>query len=182
MLYARFCKNKPKSEYILIEHQSYFDWLRNQLNESFNLSDYLIKPVQRITKYGLLLKSLKEYLDKEGTRCRKMDEAIGIMSSIPRNANDMMKLGRLEDYTDDLPDEILLHDCLFVSEFEGKLSSSKFNKIKYERRKTFLLQQKIIFSEMIGSEEGFVSPRYIFKFEIKVILKVLAFFQFKLIK
>ncbi len=80
-LYAKFCKNKPKSEFIIIEFQPYFDWLRSHLNEKFNLSDYLIKPVQRITKYSLLLNSLKENVLKEGINTNaNFDKSIQVMS------------------------------------------------------------------------------------------------------
>ena len=79
-----------------------------------------------------------------------------------------MKVGRLEDYTGDLPDEILMHDIMFVSETEGKVSGMKIEKLRFEKRKAFLFLQKVIFSEMIGNEDAFISPRYIFKSEIKV--------------
>lgn len=80
-LYAIFCKNKPKSEYIVIEFQAYFSWCRVQLGEKFNLSDYLIKPVQRITKYSLLLKTLRDHLTKEKFLIgANLDQAVKIMS------------------------------------------------------------------------------------------------------
>jgi hypothetical protein len=87
-LYARFCKNKPKSEYIVVEFQGYFDWLRSRLNEKFSLSDYLIKPVQRITKYYLLIKSLKDHVLKEGIETNAdFNKAIRVMS---RKTNEIL--------------------------------------------------------------------------------------------
>ena len=64
-----------------MEFQEYFDGLRTILNERFSLSDYLIKPVQRITKYGLILKSLNEYLAKEGfDKSSALERSIRIMT------------------------------------------------------------------------------------------------------
>jgi hypothetical protein len=81
----------------------------------------------------------------------------------------MMKVGRLENYDGDVPDELILHDTLFVNEFEGVLKDKKIAKIvSFERRKVFLFEQKLIFSDIIESDIKFVPPRYIFKKEIKV--------------
>lgn len=82
-----------------------------------------------------------------------------------------MKVGRLEDYTGDLPNELLLNDTLYVSELKGTFKSEKqMNKVSYEKLKVFLFEQKIIFSLMIGDEDGFATPRYKFKKEIKVLI------------
>jgi len=85
-----------------------------------------------------------------------------------------MKVGRLENYDGDVPDELLFLDTVFVYEFKGNLKDpkmiSKISKIvNFERRQIFLFQHKIIFSDIIESDMKFVSPRYIFKNEIKVI-------------
>jgi kalirin len=175
-LYAIFCKNKPKSEYILIEFQAYFSWCRKQLDDNFHLSDYLIKPVQRITKYNLLLKSLRDYLLKENYKIGKnFLDAVEIMSVIPRNANDMMKVGRLENLPPeyDLPIELVLHDILLVNELAGNIKSEKQMNKNYERRKVFLFERILIFSEMRGSEEGLIPATYKFKNEIKVFIKIM---------
>lgn len=79
----------------------------------------------------------------------------------------MMKVGRLEDYAGDLPNELLLNDTLYVSELKGK-SEKQMNKVSCEKLKVFLFEQKIIFSLMIGDEDGYATPRYKFKKEIKV--------------
>ncbi|KAK3082880.1 hypothetical protein FSP39_007833 [Pinctada imbricata] len=58
-IYVTYCKNKPDSNQLLVEHAGgFFEELqgRHKLNEP--LASYLIKPVQRITKYQLLLKDL----------------------------------------------------------------------------------------------------------------------------
>ena len=65
-MYVKYCENKPKSEYIVSEYDTYFEELRLKLNQKLNIQDLLIKPVQRIMKYQLMLKEIKKYMDKEG--------------------------------------------------------------------------------------------------------------------
>ncbi|MGH0180483.1 UNVERIFIED_CONTAM: hypothetical protein FKN15_017640 [Acipenser sinensis] len=56
-MYVIYCQNKPKSEHIVSEYiETYFEELRQQLGHRLQLNDLLIKPVQRIMKYQLLLK------------------------------------------------------------------------------------------------------------------------------
>ena len=56
-MYVDFCANKPHSNTLLIEHgETFFEDLQQKKNLGLSLAAYLIKPVQRITKYQLLLK------------------------------------------------------------------------------------------------------------------------------
>ena len=55
-MYVKYCENKPKSEYLVAEYFDYFEELRLRLGHKLQLPDLLIKPVQRIMKYQLLLK------------------------------------------------------------------------------------------------------------------------------
>jgi triple functional domain protein len=56
-MYIHYCQRKPKSEGLVREFEdTYFQELKTRLGHRLALSDYLIKPVQRIMKYQLLLK------------------------------------------------------------------------------------------------------------------------------
>lgn len=55
-MYVKYCENKPKSEYLVAEYFEYFEEMRLHLGHKLQLPDLLIKPVQRIMKYQLLLK------------------------------------------------------------------------------------------------------------------------------
>ncbi len=54
-MYVKYCENKPKSEFIVAEYIEFFEELRQKLGHRLMLPDLLIKPVQRIMKYKLLL-------------------------------------------------------------------------------------------------------------------------------
>lgn len=83
-MYVIYCQNKPRSEFVVAEYDTFFEvsessglngvmrwwgracvwrccWcfyqeLQQEINSRLSISDYLIKPIQRITKYQLLLK------------------------------------------------------------------------------------------------------------------------------
>ncbi|KAI3382048.1 hypothetical protein SNEBB_005947 [Seison nebaliae] len=56
--YAYYYKNKPASDELLQECRSYFDEKQCELEDRLNLDSYLLKPVQRLGKYYLILKQI----------------------------------------------------------------------------------------------------------------------------
>lgn len=58
-MYVVYCQNKPKSEFIVSEYEQFFNDIKAKLGHKLNAADLLIKPVQRIMKYQLLLKVIK---------------------------------------------------------------------------------------------------------------------------
>jgi triple functional domain protein len=59
-MYVKYCKNKPESNSLLVQHGgSFFEELQKKHKVEHPIAAYLIKPVQRITKYQLLLKDLQ---------------------------------------------------------------------------------------------------------------------------
>lgn len=100
-MYVVYCKNKPVSEYIVSEHlESYFEELRVKLGHKLQLCDLLIKPVQRIMKYQLMLKDILKYTERAEltTEAEPLRTAYQIMVDLPKAANDMMDVGRLQGF------------------------------------------------------------------------------------
>lgn len=67
----------------------------------FQLGDLLIKPIQRIQKYHLLVKKILSY--SEHANCPphvvvSLREAVECTDIIPKNANSMMDVGRLQGF------------------------------------------------------------------------------------
>lgn len=59
-IYVHYCRNKPESNSFCVQHGGpFFEELQKKHKVEHPLSAYLIKPVQRITKYQLLLKDLQ---------------------------------------------------------------------------------------------------------------------------
>lgn len=62
---------------------------QQKLGHKLPLAAYLLKPVQRITKYQLLLKDLLKYSD-EPSCCTELQEAIDCMLVVLKCVNDSM--------------------------------------------------------------------------------------------
>lgn len=98
-MYVVYCQNMPKSEHIVSEYiETYFEDLRQQLGHRLQLNDLLIKPVQRIMKYQLLLKDFLKYYTKAGRQTEDLERAVEVMCFVPKRCNDMMNVGRLQGF------------------------------------------------------------------------------------
>lgn len=171
-MYVKYCENKPKSEYIVSEYiDTFFEEIRQKLGHRLNLADLLIKPVQRIMKYQLILKDILKYTERAGLDATQLRKAYEVMCVVPKDANDMMQFGRLQGYTGKITavGKLLLQDTLLVAEMSGGGSSSKGNQLKFKERRVFLFEQIILFSEMTEKKRGnIVSAYYLFKNSLKV--------------
>ena len=56
-----------------------FQELSSQLKDRLTLRDYLIKPIQRITKYNLFLKNLRKYSVRAGTPLPNLEVCVAIV-------------------------------------------------------------------------------------------------------
>uniref|UniRef100_A0A8C5L9I5 Rho guanine nucleotide exchange factor 25 n=1 Tax=Jaculus jaculus TaxID=51337 RepID=A0A8C5L9I5_JACJA len=167
-MYVVYCQNKPKSEHVVSEFgDSYFEELRQQLGHRLQLNDLLIKPVQRIMKYQLLLKDFLKYYRRAGMDTEELEQAVEVMCFVPKRCNDMMSLGRLRGFEGKLTAQgkLLGQDTFWVIEPEaGGLLSSRGRE-----RRVFLFEQIIIFSEALGGgTRGVTQPGYAYKSSIKV--------------
>ncbi|XP_071554016.1 kalirin isoform X2 [Temnothorax nylanderi] len=165
-MYVVYCQNKPVSEYIVSEHiDTYFEELRQKLGHRLQLCDLLIKPVQRITKYQLLLREALRLTE----RTQRLSEIEGlraaahVMRVIPKAANDMMDVGRLQGFDGKITAQgkLLLHGPLLVSEISNVSTRGR-------EWQVFLFEQNIIFSETVGKKTQFTNPVYIYKAHIQV--------------
>uniref|UniRef100_A0A4W6EH81 Rho guanine nucleotide exchange factor 25 n=1 Tax=Lates calcarifer TaxID=8187 RepID=A0A4W6EH81_LATCA len=164
-MYVVYCQNKPKSEHIVSEYiETYFEDLRQQLGHRLQLNDLLIKPVQRIMKYQLLLKDFLKYYSKAGRDVEELQRAVEVMCFVPKRCNDMMNVGRLQGFEGKITAQgkLLQQDTFSVSEQEGGFLS------RARERRVFLFEQLVIFSEPIDKKKGFSLPGYTFKNSIKV--------------
>ncbi|XP_067553210.1 rho guanine nucleotide exchange factor 25 isoform X2 [Pseudorca crassidens] len=141
-MYVVYCQNKPKSEHVVSEFgDSYFEELRQQLGHRLQLNDLLIKPVQRIMKYQLLLKDFLKYYSRAGMETEELEGKLTAQG------------------------KLLGQDTFWVTEPEaGGLLSSRGRE-----RRVFLFEQIIIFSEALGGGvRGGTQPGYVYKSSIKV--------------
>ncbi|KAG7257344.1 hypothetical protein CRUP_011527, partial [Coryphaenoides rupestris] len=161
-MYVVYCQNKPKSEFIVAEYDKYFEGIQQDIQSRLTISDFLIKPIQRITKYQLLLKDFLKYSTKAGIDCEQIEKAVDLMSQVPKLCNDMMNLGRLQGFEGKLTSQgkLLQQETFFVTEQDGGVLS------RSKERRVFLFEQIVIFSELL--RKGSSTPGYLFKKSIKV--------------
>ncbi|KTF80245.1 hypothetical protein cypCar_00037338, partial [Cyprinus carpio] len=164
-MYVVYCQNKPKSEHIVSEYiETYFEELRQQLGHRLQLNDLLIKPVQRIMKYQLLLKDFLKYYTKAGRQTEDLERAVEVMCFVPKRCNDMMNVGRLQGFEGQLraQGKLLQQDTFTFIENESSILS------RPKERRVFLFEQLVILSEPIDRKKGFSQPGYIYKNSIKI--------------
>ena len=70
--------------------------MRDKLKDRLGLRDYLILPVQRITKYNLLLKSFFELSSKAGIPVPHFKSALALIYDISRQANNVVHMSMIE--------------------------------------------------------------------------------------
>uniref|UniRef100_A0A672T5H2 non-specific serine/threonine protein kinase n=1 Tax=Sinocyclocheilus grahami TaxID=75366 RepID=A0A672T5H2_SINGR len=164
-MYIVYCQNKPKSEHIVSEYiDTYFEDLKQHLGHRLQITDLLIKPVQRIMKYQLLLKEFLKFSKKIGIDSVELERAVEVMCIVPKRCNDMMNVGRLQGFDGKIiaQGRLLLQDTFMVAEPDGGL----LNRMK--ERRVFLFEQIVIFSEPLDKKRGFSMPGYLYKYSIKV--------------
>ncbi|XP_035386509.1 triple functional domain protein isoform X5 [Electrophorus electricus] len=164
-MYIVYCQNKPKSEHIVSEYiDTYFEDLKQRLGHRLQITDLLIKPVQRIMKYQLLLKDFLKFSKKAGVDCAELEKAVEVMCVVPKRCNDMMNVGRLQGFDGKIVAQgrLLLQDTFMVSDQDSGLLA------RAKDRRVFLFEQIVIFSEPLDKKKGFSTPGYLFKNSIKV--------------
>lgn len=74
--------------------------MRQFLGHKLQLCDILIKPVQRIMKYQLLLRDMFKYTERArlADEMEALRQAMHVMQVVPKAANDMMDVGRLQGF------------------------------------------------------------------------------------
>ncbi|XP_016387005.1 pleckstrin homology domain-containing family G member 1-like isoform X2 [Sinocyclocheilus rhinocerous] len=96
-IYTQYCTNYPRSVAILTEcmrNKTVAKFLRERqesLKHSLPLGSYLLKPVQRILKYHLLLHEIATHLEKDSEMYDVIQEAIDTMQRVAWHINDMKR-------------------------------------------------------------------------------------------
>ncbi|NWU58040.1 PKHG1 protein, partial [Dromas ardeola] len=96
-VYTQYCTNYPRSVAVLTECMrnktlsKFFRERQEVLQHSLPLGSYLLKPVQRILKYHLLLHEIENHLDKDTEGYDVVLDAIDTMQRVAWHINDMKR-------------------------------------------------------------------------------------------
>uniref|UniRef100_G1M265 TIAM Rac1 associated GEF 2 n=1 Tax=Ailuropoda melanoleuca TaxID=9646 RepID=G1M265_AILME len=97
-LYSGFCANHIKVQKVLERaktdkaFKAFLDARNPTKQHSSTLESYLIKPVQRVLKYPLLLKELVSLTDRESEEHYHLTEALKAMEKVASHINEMQKV------------------------------------------------------------------------------------------
>ncbi|XP_014584698.2 proto-oncogene DBL isoform X3 [Equus przewalskii] len=174
-MYANYCQNKPRSEAIWKKYSecAFFQECQRKLKHRLGLDSYLLKPVQRITKYQLLLKELLKYSkDCEGSK--QLKEALDTMLDLLKSVNDSMHQIAINGYIGNLNElgKMITQGAFSVwtGHKKGATKMKDFARFKPMQRHLFLYEKAIVFCKRrVESGEGSDRyPSYSFKHCLKM--------------
>lgn len=154
-LYSYYCQNSPRSERLretVGEKNMFFQACQLKLGHKLPLAAYLLKPVQRLTKYQLLLKDLLRYTDDK--KCRKeLQEALDCMLIVLKCVNDSMHQIAITGFWGELCDQgELLMQGSFSVWTDSKKDRLRELRLKPMQRHIFLYQKAMLFCKKAAKE------------------------------
>ncbi|XP_030894375.1 proto-oncogene DBL isoform X1 [Leptonychotes weddellii] len=174
-MYAKYCQNKPRSEAIWKKYSecAFFQECQRKLKHRLGLDSYLLKPVQRITKYQLLLKELLKY-SKGCQGFEQLKEALDTMLDLLKSVNDSMHQIAINGYIGNLNElgKMIMQGAfsVWIGHKKGATKMKDFARFKPMQRHLFLYEKAIVFCKRrVESGEGSDRyPSYSFKHCLKM--------------
>ncbi|XP_031708983.1 pleckstrin homology domain-containing family G member 4B isoform X2 [Anarrhichthys ocellatus] len=157
-MYALYSKNKPQSDALLSSHgNEFFKNKQMELEDKMDLASYLLKPIQRMSKYALLLKDLiKECSQSQEQELSDLRTAEEMVKFQLRHGNDLLAMDAIRACDVNLKEQGHLR-C--QDEFIVWCGRRKY------LRHVFLFEDLILFSKTKKIEGGY--DFYIYKQSFK---------------
>ncbi|XP_065353804.1 guanine nucleotide exchange factor DBS-like isoform X3 [Cloeon dipterum] len=156
-MYSSYCQNIPRSEALRQaagEQQcAFFKECQQKLDHKLPLGAYLLKPVQRITKYQLLLKDLLRYSEDLPNCLKELQSALDCMLVVLKCVNDSMHQISITGFWGNLMEQgELLMQGQFNMWVENKKDRLRELRLKPMQRQIFLYEKSILFCKRVGRE------------------------------
>ncbi|XP_076005159.1 proto-oncogene DBL [Genypterus blacodes] len=174
-MYECYCQNKPRSEALWrqVSDCAFFQECQKKLEHKLGLDSYLLKPIQRLTKYQLLLKELlKHSTDSVGTS--ELQEALTAMLDLLKSVNDSMHQIAITGYQGELCDlgRVLMQGSfsVWISHKRGPTRMKEMARFKPMQRHLFLYERALLFCKRREEhgDGGDKTPSYSFKHCLKM--------------
>ncbi|XP_054907475.1 proto-oncogene DBL isoform X2 [Poeciliopsis prolifica] len=149
-VYERYCQNKPCSELLWRQcsESPFFQECQKKLDHKLGLDSYLLKPIQRLTKYQLLLKELLKHCVEEHYRC-ELQEALDSMLELLKSVNDSMHQIAITGYPGDISQlgRIILQGSfsVWISHKRAAVRMKELARFKPMQRHLFLYDHALLF-------------------------------------
>uniref|UniRef100_A0A669EZM3 MCF.2 cell line derived transforming sequence like n=1 Tax=Oreochromis niloticus TaxID=8128 RepID=A0A669EZM3_ORENI len=174
-IYEAYCQNKPRSESLWRQCSdcAFFQECQKKLEHKLGLDSYLLKPVQRITKYQLLLKEMLKY-SKGCDGSDDLQEALSSILGILKAVNDSMHLIAITGYEGNLSElgRLLMQGSFSVwtEHKKGHAKVKDLARFKPMQRHLFLHQKALLFCKRREENgEGYEkAPSYSFKHSLSM--------------
>ncbi|XP_062279491.1 guanine nucleotide exchange factor DBS isoform X1 [Scomber scombrus] len=173
-VYEKYCQNKPRSEVLWRQcgDSLFFQECQKKLDHKLSLDAYLLKPVQRITKYQLMLKEMLKCSKGEGTA--ELEEALATMLDIIKSVNDSMHQIAITGFEGNLSElgKLLMQGSfnVWTDHKKGHSKVKDLARFKPMQRHLFLYDKTLLFckkrDETTDGHEK--TPSYSFKHSLKM--------------
>ncbi|XP_037543250.1 proto-oncogene DBL [Nematolebias whitei] len=167
-VYERYCQNKPCSELLWRQcsESPFFQECQKKLDHKLGLDSYLLKPIQRLTKYQLLLKELLKHCVDELYRC-ELQEALDSMLELLKSVNDSMHQIAITGYQGDLSQlgRVILQGSfsVWISHKRAAVRMKELARFKPMQRHLFLYEHALLFCKRRDEDNHDRTPFYSFK-------------------
>uniref|UniRef100_A0A8C4DEL7 MCF.2 cell line derived transforming sequence b n=1 Tax=Dicentrarchus labrax TaxID=13489 RepID=A0A8C4DEL7_DICLA len=167
-VYERYCQNKPRSELLWRQcsDSPFFQECQKKLDHKLGLDSYLLKPVQRLTKYQLLLKELLKHC-REERYCFELQEALDSMLELLKSVNDSMHQIAITGYQGDLSQlgRVVLQGgfSVWISHKRAAVRMKELARFKPMQRHLFLYEHALLFCKRRDEDAHDRTPFYSFK-------------------
>ncbi|MBN3306486.1 MCF2L factor, partial [Amia calva] len=176
-VYEKYCQNKPRSEALWRQcgDSPFFQVTHHALPPSrlLSLDAYLLKPVQRITKYQLMLKEMLK-CSKNSDGIAELEEALSTMLDIIKSVNDSMHQIAITGFEGTLSDlgKLLMQGSfnVWTDHKKGHNKVKDLARFKPMQRHLFLYNKMLLFCKRREeTADGYEkTPSYSFKHSLKM--------------
>ncbi|XP_029304337.1 proto-oncogene DBL isoform X2 [Cottoperca gobio] len=167
-MYQRYCQNKPSSELLWRQcsDSPFFKECQKKLYHKLGLDSYLLKPVQRLAKFQLLLKELLKHCTEEQYRC-ELQEALDSMLELLKSVNDSMHQIAITGYQGDLSQlgRVVMQGgfSVWISHKRAAVRMKELARFKPMQRHLFLYDLALLFCKRRDEDNCDRTPFYSFK-------------------
>ncbi|XP_040896130.1 guanine nucleotide exchange factor DBS isoform X3 [Toxotes jaculatrix] len=173
-VYEKYCQNKPRSELLWRQcgDSLFFQECQKKLDHKLSLDAYLLKPVQRITKYQLMLKEMLKCSKNEGMA--ELEEALATMLDIIKSVNDSMHQIAITGFEGNLSElgKLLMQGSfnVWTDHKKGHSKVKDLARFKPMQRHLFLYDKMLLFCKKREetSDGHEKTPSYSFKHSLKM--------------
>ncbi|XP_076879496.1 guanine nucleotide exchange factor DBS isoform X3 [Brachyhypopomus gauderio] len=174
-VYEKYCQNKPRSEALWRQcgDSLFFQECQRRLDHKLSLDAYLLKPVQRITKYQLMLKEMLKCSRSSGGTA-ELEEALATVLDIIKSVNDSMHQIAITGFEGNLNDlgKLLMQGSfnVWTDHKKGHSKVKDLARFKPMQRHLFLYNNILLFCKKReeASDGHEKSPSYSFKHSLKM--------------